>query len=125
MSELIAIAAEHDVWLFCDEVYRFGEYGPSTLLPAVASQYAKGISVGVMSKSFGLAGLRLGWIATQDGNLLSRILAWKDYTTICTSAPAEFLSGIALRHADVIIERNRGYHQREPRAPPGLLRPAP
>lgn len=107
MNELIAIAKEHDCWLFCDEVYRFGEYDPSALLPAVASQYAKGISVGVMSKSFGLAGLRLGWVATPDRDLLSRILAWKDYTTICTSAPAEVLSGIALRHADTIIERNR------------------
>lgn len=107
MTELIAIAREHDVWLFCDEVYRFGEYDPSTLLPAVASQYQKGISVGVMSKSFGLAGLRLGWIAAQDADLIDRILAWKDYTTICTSAPAEFLSGIALRHRDGIIARNR------------------
>ena len=107
MRELIAIAEKHGCWLFCDEVYRFGEYDQVDCLPAVAAEYAKGISVGVMSKSFGLAGLRLGWVATPDEDLVSRILAWKDYTTICTSAPAEFLSRIALRHADTIIERNR------------------
>lgn len=107
MAELIAIAEEHDCWLFCDEVYRFGEYDSSARLPAVASRYAKGISVGVMSKSLGLAGLRLGWVVTQDTTLRSRILAWKDYTTICTSAPSEYLSVIALRHADAIIKRNR------------------
>jgi aspartate/methionine/tyrosine aminotransferase len=107
MAELIAIADEHDVWLISDEVYRFGEYDQAALLPAVASQYAKGISIGVMSKSFGLAGLRLGWIATQDAELVRRIISWKDYTTICTSAPAEFLSTIALRHTDTIIARNQ------------------
>ena len=107
MAELIAIAKEHDIWLFSDEVYRFGEYEPIALLPSVASHYEKGISVGVMSKSFGLAGLRVGWVAAQDTDLISRMLAWKDYTTICTSAPAEFLSIVALRHKDEIITRNR------------------
>ncbi|NYT06621.1 MAG: aminotransferase class I/II-fold pyridoxal phosphate-dependent enzyme, partial [Methanomicrobiales archaeon] len=67
----------------------------------------KAISLGVMSKSFGLPGLRLGWVAAQDADLVRRILAWKDYTTICTSAPAEYLSAIALRHKETLIARNR------------------
>ncbi|KQC03907.1 MAG: hypothetical protein APR53_04265 [Methanoculleus sp. SDB] len=107
MAELIGIAEDHGIRLFCDEVYRFGEYDPQALLPAVASQYPKGISLGVMSKSFGLPGLRLGWVATQDADLVRRILVWKDYTTICTSAPAEFLAAIALRNAETLIARNR------------------
>ena len=107
LDNLIGIAEEKGIWLFSDEVYRFGEYSSAALLPSVASWYEKGISVGVMSKSFGLAGLRLGWVATQDTDLIRRILAWKDYTTICTSAPAEFLSTLALRHRDEIIIRNR------------------
>ena len=107
LDKLIRIADEKGIWIFSDEVYRFGEYDASALLPSVASRYEKGISVGVMSKSFGLAGLRLGWVATQDTDLISRILAWKDYTTICTSAPAEFISSVALRHRDGIIARNR------------------
>ncbi len=107
LDHLIGIAEEKGIWLFSDEVYRFGEYNSSALLPSVASWYEKGISVGVMSKSFGLAGLRLGWVATQNTDLIHQILVWKDYTTICTSAPAEFLSTLALRHRDTIISRNR------------------
>ncbi|MFA5398702.1 MAG: aminotransferase class I/II-fold pyridoxal phosphate-dependent enzyme [Methanogenium sp.] len=107
LDELIRIAEEKNIWLFSDEVYRFGEYHSSDLLPSVASWYEKGISVGVMSKSFGLAGLRLGWVATQNMDLIHRLIAWKDYTTICTSAPAEFLSTVALRNKDNIIARNR------------------
>ncbi|GAB7015093.1 aminotransferase class I/II-fold pyridoxal phosphate-dependent enzyme [Methanogenium cariaci] len=107
LDEIIGIAEEKGIWLFSDEVYRFGEYSSADLLPSVASWYEKGISVGVMSKSFGLAGLRLGWVATRDTDLISRMLAWKDYTTICTSAPAEFLSTLALRHRETIIARNR------------------
>jgi aspartate/methionine/tyrosine aminotransferase len=59
-----------------------------------------------MSKTYGLAGLRIGWIATRDNSLFRKLAAFKDYTTICNSAPSEFLATLALRHAKVIVERN-------------------
>jgi aspartate/methionine/tyrosine aminotransferase len=59
-----------------------------------------------MSKTYGLAGLRIGWIATHDSGLLQRIAALKDYTTICSSAPSEFLSEMALRHREHLADRN-------------------
>lgn len=33
--------------------------------------------------------------------------AFKDYTSICTSAPSEFLATLALRHREKIVQRNR------------------
>ena len=75
-----------------------------------------GVSVGVMSKSFALAGLRIGWLATHDARLLDAAARFKDYTTICASAPAEILSLIALRARDAgagAEPRDRG---RQPRA---------
>jgi aspartate/methionine/tyrosine aminotransferase len=60
-----------------------------------------------MSKSFAMAGLRIGWLATRDRDLLARCAAFKDYTTICSSAPAEILSLIALRARDAVLERSR------------------
>jgi hypothetical protein len=60
-----------------------------------------------MSKSFALAGLRIGWIATRDRELLARLAAFKDYTTICNSAPSEVLALIALRARDRVLARNR------------------
>jgi aspartate/methionine/tyrosine aminotransferase len=105
-NELISIARNAGAHLFSDEVYRFSEYDAKDRLPAAADAYEKGVSLGVMSKTFGLAGLRIGWIATKDKTLLQRAAAFKDYTTICSSAPSEFLATIALRNKDAIIKRN-------------------
>ena len=59
-----------------------------------------------MSKAFGLAGLRLGWVACRNHELLGAMAELKDYTTICTAAPSEFLSLLALRHRREILGRN-------------------
>jgi aspartate/methionine/tyrosine aminotransferase len=61
-----------------------------------------------MSKTYGLPGLRIGWIATRNGRLLDKLATLKDYTTICNSAPSEFLAELALRHRSRITERNLG-----------------
>jgi aspartate/methionine/tyrosine aminotransferase len=59
-----------------------------------------------MSKTFGLAGLRLGWLVVPDQELRQALLKFKDYTTICNSAPSEFLAKVALDQAEAIIARN-------------------
>ncbi len=65
------------------------------------------MTLNVLSKSFGLAGLRIGWIATHNREVYRQMAALKDYTTICNSAPSEFLGILAMRHRETIIERNR------------------
>ena len=72
----------------------------------LADQYDKAISIGGLSKSYGLAGLRVGWIAGKDAGVLKKIEKFKHYTSICDSAPSEFLAIIALRHSVVLMERN-------------------
>lgn len=106
LNELISIASKHDLYIFSDEVYRFSEYDQADRLPAVCDLYEKGASLGVMSKSFGLPGLRIGWITTRDNNLFKSIAQIKDFITICNSAPSEFLATIALRNIDVLMKRN-------------------
>lgn len=103
---VMEIAKVNGLYVFSDEVYRFLEYEPGGRLPAAADIYEKGLSLSVMSKTFGLPGLRIGWIAAKDRKLLQRLAAFKDFTTICNSAPSEFLSTLALRHRKVLIERN-------------------
>ena len=61
-----------------------------------------------MSKAYAMAGLRIGWLATHDRDLLARLMAFKDYTTICSSAPSEILSIIALRAKSQVLARSRG-----------------
>jgi aspartate/methionine/tyrosine aminotransferase len=99
--------ARRGVHLFSDEVYRFLEHEPDTRLPAAADVTELAISLGVMSKAFGLAGLRIGWVATRDADLRGRLAALKDYTTICNSAPSELLALIALRARDRVLARSR------------------
>jgi len=97
---------ERGLLFFCDEVYRELEYDPADRLPAACDVNPGAVSLGVMSKTYGLAGLRIGWIATHNSGLLQRIASLKDYTTICNSAPSEFLSEIALRHREQLAGRN-------------------
>lgn len=103
---LINIARRHGLMLFSDEVYRGLEYNAKDRLPPAADLYENAVSLGVMSKTYGLAGLRIGWIATQNPEIYRQMAAFKDYTTICNSAPSEFLATLALRHQDKIVQRN-------------------
>ncbi len=105
-NAIIEIAKKHNITIFSDEVYRLLEYDEDDRLPNMCDCYDKGISLGVISKAFGLAGLRIGWIATKDISLLKKLMSFKNYTTICNSAPSEFFSTLALRNKDVILERN-------------------
>ncbi len=100
------IAQERNITLFSDEVYREAEYHPEDRLPSACQINPSAVSLGVMSKTYGLPGLRIGWIATQEAALLERMAALKDYTTICSSAPSEFLAELALRHRQVLSRRN-------------------
>lgn len=99
--------AERGIHLLADEVYRFLEFDAADRLTAGADAIDRGVSLGVMSKSFALAGLRIGWLASRDRDLLARCAAFKDYTTICSSAPAEILALIGLRARDRVLARSR------------------
>jgi aspartate/methionine/tyrosine aminotransferase len=55
-----------------------------------------------------MAGLRIGWLATRDRDLLLRCASFKDYTTICASAPSEILALIGLRARETVLARSRG-----------------
>jgi aspartate/methionine/tyrosine aminotransferase len=95
------------VRLVADEVYRFLEHDGREPLPAGADLQPAFISIGVLSKSFALAGLRIGWLASRDRDLLARCAAFKDYTTICAAAPSEILGIVALRARETVLARSR------------------
>lgn len=101
-----AFAREHNLLLFSDEVYRESEYDPSGRLPAACDQGQHAVSLGVTSKTYGLAGLRIGWVATKNKSVYDKMALYKDYTTICNSAPSEFLAEVALRNRQKLIQRN-------------------
>ena len=106
LQQVTALAASRGIILFCDEVYRELEHNPAHRLPAACDLYERAVSLGSLSKTYGLPGLRLGWLACRDREILRRCLEFKYYTTICSSAPSEFLGALALRHRQVLVQRN-------------------
>lgn len=106
LDALIALCRRHGIWLFSDEVYRLLGPDPQRHLPQVADLYERGLSLNVMSKAYGLPGLRIGWIACQDRDLLVRMERMKHFLSICNSAPSERLALIALEHRAAILARN-------------------
>jgi len=104
---LIKLARKNGTYVFCDEVYRYLEIDEEDRLPSIADAYEKGITLNVMTKAFGLAGLRIGWLATQNTEFIQEVGSYKLYTSICNSAPSEILALIALRAKDKILKRNR------------------
>jgi aspartate/methionine/tyrosine aminotransferase len=104
---LVALCRRHGLWLFSDEVYRLIERDPAHRLPAAVDAYERGLSLNVMSKAYGLPGLRLGWIACRDAGMLYRMGQVKQYLSISNAAPSEVLADIALKAGERILSRNR------------------
>lgn len=84
IDAVIALAERHDLFLLVDETYR--DAGFNTPYPAVASRSERVISVGSLSKAFGLPGLRTGWLLTQHAALMETFLAAKEMIYISNSA---------------------------------------
>ncbi len=106
LMQIVDIAKKENIIIFSDEVYRFLEYKEEDRLPAICDVYENGVSVGAMAKAFALPGLRISWTATKNKNILEKMAKFKDYTTICNSAPSEFLAIIAIKNKEKIFERN-------------------
>ncbi|MEO1138999.1 MAG: pyridoxal phosphate-dependent aminotransferase [Pseudomonadota bacterium] len=105
---LIELCRKHGIWILHDEI--FNGLGPTGTrhLPFIADVYERGLSLGVMSKSYGLPGLRIGWITCQDRAVLSQMERMKHYLSICNSAPSERLAVIALKNRERLLTRNCG-----------------
>ena len=106
LDEIVRIAEKQDAWIFSDEMYRKLMISDLPELPPICDIYDKGISLWGTSKSFGLAGLRTGWLVAQNKEFLRNVVAFKDYLSMCSSAPAEILAMIALNHPEKFIQPN-------------------
>ncbi|MGX7681969.1 aminotransferase class I/II-fold pyridoxal phosphate-dependent enzyme [Jatrophihabitans sp. DSM 45814] len=104
---LAELCDDRGIHLFSDEVYRGLEQHPSRPLAQAADLSSAALSLNVMSKAYGLPGLRIGWIACRDRSVLDRLERAKHYTSICNAAPSEVLALIALRARERILDRNR------------------
>ncbi|MDX9916956.1 MAG: aminotransferase [Gudongella sp.] len=105
MLEIVELARKHDAYLMCDEVYR-GLSQDGSRQKSVAELYEKGVGTSSMSKVFSLAGLRLGWIATRNLELMEALMSHRDYSIISCGMLDEIIGAVALEHKDKLLERN-------------------
>ena len=106
MKKIVEIAKSVGAYVLCDEVYR-GISEDGSYMPSIVDIYDKGISVGSMSKTFSMAGVRLGWIVSKDAELIHLCHERRDYDTISCGAIDDKLSALALKNKDAILRRNR------------------
>ena len=104
LHQIVEIARKSDAWLLCDEVYRGTNQSGTGFTPSIVDLYEKGISTSSMSKSFSLAGLRLGWIAAQR-SFIERVMVHRDYNTISVGRIDDHFAALALEHKDLVIAR--------------------
>ncbi len=105
-NALIALCRKHGIYILHDEIFHgLGPTGTSHL-PYAADVYERGLSLNVMSKAYGLPGLRIGWIACEDKDIISKMERMKHYLSICNSGPSEQLTQIALKNRDKLLRRN-------------------
>jgi aspartate/methionine/tyrosine aminotransferase len=101
----VEVARSVGAYVLSDEVYR-GISEDGSYLPSIVDIYEKGISVGSMSQIFSMAGLRLGWIAARDEELMERFKERRDYDTISCGVIDDQLAALALANKEKVYERN-------------------
>jgi aspartate/methionine/tyrosine aminotransferase len=103
--QIMDLAQQNHCIVFSDEMYRWSEYDARDRLPSACEVTDQAVALCGLSKTFALPGLRMGWLVTQNEAFMQRFTVFKDYTTICGSAPGEILAIIALAAKDKLIER--------------------
>lgn len=105
LEQFIEIARQSQAYILCDEVYRGTAQTGDGFSPAIADLYERGISVAGMSKTFSLAGLRLGWIAAAPG-VIEAVSIHRDYNTISVGMLDDYFASLALENKSRILERS-------------------
>jgi aspartate/methionine/tyrosine aminotransferase len=108
VTALYDLAADAGAYLHCDEVYRLLAEEP---LPPVASLGEHGISTTSVTKSFGLAGARFGWLCGPEA-VVEAATRWKDYTTISPAVVGQHVARQALADEGAILSENRSLVRR-------------
>ena len=105
LKRIVELAIRHDAYILCDEVYRGTNQNGSVYTTSICDLYEKGISTGSMSKTYSLAGLRLGWIAASKA-ILEQVFRHRDYNTISVGMINDHCACVALENREKISERN-------------------
>ena len=107
LKEIVEIARSVDAYVLSDEAYRGLNHEGDSFTTSIADLYEKGIATGSMSKTFSLAGLRIGWVAGPE-DFIEQINRQRDYHIISCGMIDDRLATVAIENKDKIINRNIG-----------------
>lgn len=102
---IINTARNCGAYIFADEAYRGLNHFGNSYSKSFADMYEKGVATGSMSKSYSLAGIRLGWIVA-NADIIDKINLNREYNTISISALDDYVATVALNNHEKIVERN-------------------
>lgn len=105
LRTILSWAEKKGFWVLCDEVYHDLALESGKVPPYARTLSPRAISVGSMSKAYGLSGLRLGWFVGPQ-EFVEKAWQWKDYTSISISPVSDFLAQLALTNKQAVIARN-------------------
>jgi len=106
LNEVVKIVEENDLILFCDEMYFGLVHSGTQAIKSAADISRRAVVLSGLSKTYGLPGLRTGWLIVQDKELRQNIINWKFYTSICPAAPSEFLAMAAWKVRNQLRDRS-------------------
>ena len=105
LDKLISLCERHELYLISDDVFMFSDFS-GTCGHVNVLQYEKAILTNVLSKTFGLPGVRIGWVMSKDMALTESIRHLKTYNSICQSQLDEQVACFVMQKADEIIKCN-------------------
>ncbi|HEU0069188.1 MAG TPA: pyridoxal phosphate-dependent aminotransferase, partial [Nitrospiraceae bacterium] len=106
LNRIVEIAERSNAFIFSDEQFRLLEMPSVATLPAACDLYDKAVSVTGISKTLGLVGLRIGWMATRCQEVIAAAKEYRFYTTETTNTPCQVFATRALERGAEILEHN-------------------
>jgi len=106
LNDLVERVESRGLNLFCDEMYYGLIHSGGEPIPSLVDMTDRAIVLSGLSKTYGLPGLRHGWLVSKDAKLKAELLNWKFYTSICAPGVVEYLSLAALEVREALVKRN-------------------
>jgi aspartate/methionine/tyrosine aminotransferase len=101
LRDLVSLVDEHGIHLLFDETYRAMDFKNS--LPPAATLSPNVTSIASMSKCYGLPGIRVGWVATQNKPIIDAVLTIREQVSICNNAVGEVIALHVLERRDAFL----------------------
>ncbi len=106
LRRVIELVESYETFLLFDETYR--HMAPDDkILPPAASLSSRVISIASMSKCYGLPGIRTGWLATKNANILDSAVAIREQLSISNNSLSEEIARSVLLRKEEFLKEAR------------------